>query len=84
MRTTSNLDDDVAAALTELARERARSLSRVANDLLRTGMRADRERVELPPYEAPTFDTGRPLVDMTDIAAALDLLDAADTSADAR
>jgi hypothetical protein len=77
MRTTLNLDDDVSAALAAEARRRGRSLSRVANDLIRVGMRAARrEREEAPPaYEPPVFDTGRPFVDVTDVAAALELLD---------
>lgn len=76
MRTTLNLDDDLAAHLAALARERARSLSRVANDLLRAGLRAEHEASRPTPYDPPTFDTGRPLVDVTDVAAALELLDA--------
>jgi hypothetical protein len=76
MRTTLNLDDDVAAQVSALSRQRGTSLSRVANDLLRSGLRASRERQPLPPYVPPTFDTGRPLVDVTDIATALEVLDA--------
>jgi hypothetical protein len=78
MRTTLNLDDDVAAQLTALSRESAVSMSRVANELLRAGLRAACQPVEAPPYVAPTFDTGRPLVDVTDVAAALEVLERAD------
>ncbi len=74
MRTTLNLDDDVAAAITDAARSHGRSLSRVANDLIRRGLAQDARR-ELAPYEPPVFDTGTPLVDVTDIAAALEVLD---------
>jgi hypothetical protein len=75
MRTTLNLDQDVSAALAAEARRQGRSLSRVANDLLRVGMRTARREDALPPYEPPVFDTGRPLVEVTDVAAALELLD---------
>jgi plasmid stability protein len=75
MRTTLNLDDDVAAQLATLSREQHRSLSRVANDVLRAGLRASREPRPLAPYAPPSFDTGRPLVDVTDVADALEALD---------
>ena len=75
MRTTLNLDDDVAAILAELARKRGRSVSRVANELMREGMRAERKAQKPRRYVPPTFDTGRPLVDVTDVAQALELLD---------
>ena len=78
MRTTLNLDDDVAAAITSVARSRRRSLSRVANDLIRRGLSQVEARVELAPYEPPVFDTGAPLIDVTDVAAALEVLDGAD------
>jgi plasmid stability protein len=76
MRTTLNLDDDVAARLGEEARRRGRSLSRTANELLRAGMREERGGAELERYEPPAFDTGRPLVDVTDVAVALERLEA--------
>ena len=75
MRTTLNLDDDVAAQVGALARERGTSVSRVANELMRAGMRVARERQPLAPYEPPTFDTGEPLLDVTDVAGAMEVLD---------
>jgi hypothetical protein len=75
MRTTLNLDDDVVAETTDRAARQGRSLSRVVNDLVRAGLQATNERPELPPYVPPTFDTGRPRVDVTDVAAALAVLD---------
>lgn len=75
MRTTLNIDDDVAAELGARSRRDGRSMSRVANDLMRAGLRASREQAPLPRYEPPTFDTGSPLVDVTDVAAALEVLD---------
>lgn len=74
MRTTLNLDDDVAARLRELSRTTGRSLSRTTNELLRKGL-SDNQRSKAPgPYDPPTFDTGPVLVDVTDIAAALEVL----------
>ncbi|MGH9155039.1 MAG: hypothetical protein ACRD1K_04145 [Acidimicrobiales bacterium] len=56
-----------------MARQQGRSVSRTVNDLLRAGLRAGQaSRPE--PYGLPTFDTGRPLVDVTDVAGALELL----------
>ncbi len=75
MRTTLNIDDDVAAELAEVARRDGRSLSRAANELLRAGLRSERNPVITEAYEPPTFDTGRVLLDVTDVADALDALD---------
>jgi hypothetical protein len=75
MRTTLNVDDDVAAEIAARSRREGRSMSRVANDLIRAGLQTDRQRPELVPYEPPTFDTGAPLLDVTDVAAALEILD---------
>jgi plasmid stability protein len=77
MRTTLNLDDDVAAQLASEARKRGESLSRTANEYLRAGLRSSRETVSASPYEPPVFDSGRPLLDVTDVAGALDVLDRA-------
>jgi hypothetical protein len=75
MRTTLNLDDDVSAAVTEQARRQGRSLSRVVNDLIRAGMAFSRQKTSLPRYEPPVFESGTPLMDVTDVAAALEILD---------
>lgn len=73
MRTTLNLDDDVVTRLKEAARGQGRSLSRTVNDVLRAGLRA--EQASRPPaYDPPVLDTGAALVDVTDAAAALELL----------
>jgi len=77
MRTTLNLDDDVAARLADEARKRGASLSRTANEFLRAGMRATQRPEPASAYEPPTFDSGRPGLDVTDIAAALESLDRA-------
>lgn len=45
---------------------------------MREALRAGREQTASEPYEPPTFDTGRPRVDVTDVARALDVLDLLD------
>lgn len=75
MRTTLNLDDDVAAALSDVARTRGSSVSRAANDLLRAGLLASEVPPQLPSYEPTVFDSGRVLVDVTDVSEVLALLD---------
>lgn len=75
MRTTLNLDADVAAQVRMLAQRDARSFSRVANDLIRAGLRHRQAPPRTTPYEPPVVDTGRVYLDVTDIGAALDVLD---------
>ncbi len=75
MRTTLNLDDDVAAPLGELARESHRSLSRVVNDLLRAGLAARRTTQHSDPYDPVVFDSGEPVIDVRDVAEALESLE---------
>lgn len=80
MRTTLNLDEDVAQQLAQRARREARSLSRVANDAIRAGFRVEREGSGPPRarYEPRVFDSGEPLMDVRDVAEALEALDRAD------
>jgi hypothetical protein len=75
MRTTLNLDDDVARQLTEQSRRKGRSVSRVANELLRAGLLAVQQAPVLSPYDPPEVDTGRPLMDVTDIGEVLERLE---------
>jgi plasmid stability protein len=75
MRTTLNLDEDVAGELAARARRDGRSMSRVANELIRAGVLSARRPERMPAYDPPTFDTGQPLVDVTDVAEVLELLD---------
>jgi hypothetical protein len=81
MRTTLNLDDDVAALLSDVARERGSSVSRAANDLLRAGLLALEQRPALEPYEPTVFDSGRVLMDVTDVSEVLAMLDELDADA---
>ncbi|MGQ0679860.1 MAG: CopG family transcriptional regulator [Actinomycetota bacterium] len=78
MRTTLNLDADIAASLSEKARLEGTSRSRAANELIRAGLRHVDAPEAAGSYQPPTFDTGRPLVDMTDIACVLEILDRGD------
>ena len=78
MRTTLNLDDDVAARLADESCKRGESLSRTANELLREGMRAAQHPQPVGAYEPVTFDSGRARLDVTDVAAALESLDRGD------
>lgn len=71
MRTTVTFDDDVAAELERLRREEGLGLSEAVNRLIREGMVAPRSPA---PYTHATRDLGLK-VDVTDIAAVLDLLD---------
>lgn len=75
MRTTLNLDDDVARQLTARARRKGRSVSRVANELLRAGLLTEQQPVALADYDPPVVDTGPPLLDVTDIGEALEFLE---------
>jgi plasmid stability protein len=75
MRTTLNLDTDVAQQLADRARRHGRSLSREANDLMRAGLLGARHTVDVAAYEPPEIDSGRPLIDITDVAEALERLE---------
>lgn len=72
MRTTFTLDDDVAAAVELLRREEGLGLSEAVNRLIRAGMVGPKRRST---YRHRDADLGL-RVDVTDIGAVLDLLDA--------
>ena len=76
MRTTINLEDDVASEVTRLRRERGLGLSEAVNALARAGMAAARTDYV---YHHPTRDMGA-LVDLTNVADVLELLDETDRS----
>jgi len=75
MRTTLNLDEDVAQQLSAIARADGRSISRVANALIRDALRARQATPSGLPYEPPVFDSGEALIDVTDVQQALERLD---------
>lgn len=74
MRTTVNLDEDVARKVAELQRERGLGLSAAVNELARAGIQCVRPDYH---YEHPTRDLGARM-DLTNVADVLALLDEAD------
>ena len=78
MRTTINLDPDVAAAAEHLRRERHLGLSEAVNELARAGLRARQER---RPFRQRSQDIGV-RIDVSNVAEALELLDAGDFHGD--
>ncbi len=75
MRTTVRLDDDVAAAAEQLRRERHISLSQAVNELARAGTQA---RPAPRPFRQRTADLGKPLIDLSNVAEALEQLEGPD------
>ena len=71
MRTTVSLDDDIAAAIAQLRRERGIGLSEALNELARAGLTMKTKR---KPFVQKTHP-GRLLIDVTDIGQALEDLD---------
>ena len=76
MRTTINLEDDVASEVAKLRRERGLGLSEAVNELARAGLAVARTDYV---YQHPTRDLGA-LVDLTNVADVLELLDETDRS----
>lgn len=77
MRTTVNLDGDVAAEVARLQRERGLGLSAAVNELARAGFTASRVNYS---YAHPSFDLGLQ-IDLTRVADVLELLDESDQEA---
>jgi Arc/MetJ family transcription regulator len=73
MRTTITLDDDVAALLDRVRRERSLGLKEAVNLGLRQGLRDLDRRAIGSPFRTRPLDTGRFLIPIDDIAAALAL-----------
>jgi Arc/MetJ family transcription regulator len=71
MRTTITLDDDVSAEVERLRRETGVGASEAVNQLIRAGMSNAQPRFS---YEHRSADVGLK-VDVTNVAAVLDLLD---------
>jgi metal-responsive CopG/Arc/MetJ family transcriptional regulator len=71
MRTTVRLDDDVAAALDRLRRERGLRLSEAVNELIRAGLRRSPRRSR---FRQRTRDLGLRM-DVTNVAEALEQLE---------
>lgn len=67
MRTTLTIDDDVAAQLDRLRRDRETSLKGIVNEALRHGLQA----MKTPPpprepFRTRSVDLGKPLIDNLD------------------
>ncbi|CAN5873789.1 ribbon-helix-helix protein, CopG family [soil metagenome] len=73
MRTTVNLDDDVAAAIEQTRKERRIGLSEAVNELVRAGLAARPRRQR---FRQRTADLGV-RVDITNVAEALEHLEGA-------
>jgi metal-responsive CopG/Arc/MetJ family transcriptional regulator len=71
MRTTVTLDDDVAAAVERLCRDRSIGLSEAINELIRAGLTVKRPR---KPFRQQSEHIGFK-VDVTNVAEALELLE---------
>ena len=72
MRTTLTIDDDVAAEIERLRREREQNLKEVVNDALRLGLREMRSRPKRrKAFQTKTYDMGPPLVSIDNVAEAI-------------
>ncbi|GLZ52731.1 hypothetical protein [Actinomycetospora sp. NBRC 106378] len=71
MRTTVNLDDDVAAAVKDIQKSSGMGLSAALNELARRGLSVPRQR---QPFVQAT-SSGHALVDVRNIGEVLDVLD---------
>ncbi len=71
MRTTVTLDDDVAAAVARLRRERSSGLSEALNELVRAGLTAAPARTA---FRQRTHDLGSG-IDVSNVAETIETLD---------
>lgn len=71
MRTTVNLDEDVAAAVDRLRRERSLGLSEAVNELIREGLA---RRPARRPFRQRSQPMGL-VIDVSNVAEAIELLD---------
>ena len=79
MRTTLTIDDDVAARLERLRRERDANLKDVVNDALRRGLDSIETRTKpRKPFRTRTYDVGKLLVPIDNVAEALALIEGED------
>jgi hypothetical protein len=74
MKTTLIIPDPVFRDLKLRATKRGITMSELATELMRKGLTDRPKPVKLPPL--PTFNAGRPLVDVANREALFDLLDA--------
>jgi adenine C2-methylase RlmN of 23S rRNA A2503 and tRNA A37 len=72
MRTTLTLDDDVAAQLERLRRQRDLKFRELVNDVLRRGLRdMSGEPRKRKAFRTRTFDMGQPLINIDNVAETL-------------
>jgi Arc/MetJ family transcription regulator len=71
MRTTVNLDDDVAAAIARLQQEGGLGVSEAVNQLARAGLRSRPRRAK---YRQRSARIGL-MIDISNVAEALEVLD---------
>jgi hypothetical protein len=74
MRTTLIIPDTVFRNLKRFAAKRGASISEVVTEMVRKGLAERPKRAALPPL--PSFNMGRPLVDVADRDALYDVLEA--------
>ena len=76
MRTTLTLDDDVAAQLERLRRQRDLKFRELVNDVLRRGLREmSGEPRRRKAVRTRTFDMGKPLINIDNVAETLGYLE---------
>jgi Arc/MetJ family transcription regulator len=79
MRMTLTIDDDVAAELNRIRRQKDASLKDVVNNTLRSGLRAAKTRQQpRKPFRMMTFDGGEQLIPIDNVAEALAILEGED------
>jgi hypothetical protein len=79
MRTTLTIDEDVAVQLERLQRERDTSLKQLVNDALRHGLnQLEAKPKPRKPFRTRTFDGGKPLVPLDNIAETLAMIEGED------
>jgi hypothetical protein len=71
MRTTISLNDDVAAGIEKIRRERGLGLSEAVNDLIRAGLAPGEPRT---PFRQRTYDMGL-RIDVSNIGEVIELLE---------
>ncbi|MFN0299158.1 MAG: hypothetical protein ACKVQU_02265 [Burkholderiales bacterium] len=64
MRTTVTIDPDVVALVRKAMRDRGEPFKQVLNAAIREGLASTR-RTAGKPFKQPTFDMGKPLIDLT-------------------
>ena len=75
MRTTITFDDDVAAAIDRVRRERSIGVSEAVNDLVRAGLATPKKRAGS--FRQTAWDLGLK-IDVTNVAEALEELEGPD------